>query len=539
LPQNIKRLPQNITTQRRGTMEFGDPDELMTNLKQRNNPALDELLEYRRTNGSLYDPYAYDSDDDVEHISKRRKKGTVIIEKSLARPPNQDFTRNYATGQTDKPFGKTMIAIRYKAHGLVGHIFNDPVYKIDQALFPTKPSENNQDSGSVVTKRGLFGRKSSENSDTERDKKKKGDTRSPYDARVDEYDKILQINKYSHPNPWINRVALIVQPMVEIVQVGLFMSRAGYNLMTWQDPILSFWIAIVGPVVVLMLHLTPYRILFGVLGIYLFGPQNWLYRLFQESKTGYQPPNFDKIVKSKPLHKNEPYSELQLFSSMTPGNQHIKFKNVDPQQVRQVIVPNSVLKYNRFYDWPPEPEYARVHQSPPPRNLNIKQRGAREYQVDSRDTTMQSGDSDGDDEGQESSQSYWYDATLAQTKKKKKKKGLKRVGHQVKKGAGVVVGTTVEAGGALTGAVVGMTGAVVGTTLGATIGVAKVTGMVAKGAVMGTAKLTAGAVDGAINATSNLGEGLRKSTRISVSKKGIGNHDFSEFEEGGYSDYYE
>lgn len=473
LPQNIMNLPnigQNLTMRRR-TMEFGDPEELYGRLKERQNPTLDEMLESRKLDTSNFNPYADDSDDDVENISKKRRKGTVIEEKILSKPPNQDFSKR--SGGGDKPFSKSMSEIRHKVHGICLHLFNDRVYKIDQSLFPAKhPEEKEADNKSVLTKRGLFGRRkmSNESSEYEKEKgKKKKELRTPYDARVEEYDKLLQINKHSHSNPWINRVAVIVQPMVEIVQVPLLFSRAIFNLMTWQDPILSFWVAIIGPVLVLVFHLLPYRILFGIAGVYLFGPQNWLYRLFQQTKPGYEPPTFDRIIRRKKVQKQEPYSEIQLFSSMSPGNQHIKFKNVDPQQVKQVIVPSSVLKYNRFYDWPPEPEYARVYQSPPPKNLNLK-KSIRELTADPGEIETEEASGS---EGEESSDSYWYDATLARPKKKKKKKGLKKVGHQIKKGTGVVVGTTVEAGGALTGAVVGVTGAVVGTAVGTTIGVAK------------------------------------------------------------------
>jgi hypothetical protein len=471
LPQNLMNLPQNLgqnLTLRRRTMEFGDPEELYGRLKERHNPTLDELLESRKLNISNFNPYADDSDDDVENISKKRRKGTVIEEKILSKPPNQDFSKR--SGGGDKPFAKSMGEIRHKVHGMAGHLFNDRVYKIDQSLFPIKHAEEKEaDTKSGTTKRGIFGqrKRSNEGSDYEKDKKKKKDLRTPYDARVEEYDKILQINKYSHPNPWINRVAVMVQPMVEIVQVPLFFSRAIFNLMTWQDPILSFWVAIIGPILVLVFHFMPYRLLLCFAGVYLFGPQNWLYRLFQQTKPGFDPLDFDRVVKRKKAQKQEPYSEIQLFSSMAPGNQHIKFKNVDPQQVKQVIVPSSVLKYNRFYDWPPEPEYARVYQAPPPRNLSMK-KSTKELSADAGEASGSEAE-----DGYESSDSFWYDATLARTKKKKKKKGLKKVGHQIKKGTGAVVGTTVEAGGAFTGAVVGVTGAVVGTTFGATMGVAK------------------------------------------------------------------
>ena len=60
--------------------------------------------------------------------------------------------------------------------------------------------------------------------------------------------------------------------------------------------------------------------------------------------------------------------EIQYFSSDAPGNQNIKYVNVEPTQVKKVVVPYGPLKYNRFYDWPPEPQYARVYACPPPRN---------------------------------------------------------------------------------------------------------------------------------------------------------------------------
>jgi hypothetical protein len=39
---------------------------------------------------------------------------------------------------------------------------------------------------------------------------------------------------------------------------------------------------------------------------------------------------------------------------------------VNPREVHHVVVPYSQLKYQRMYDWPPEPKYARV-QVPPPK----------------------------------------------------------------------------------------------------------------------------------------------------------------------------
>lgn len=93
----------------------------------------------------------------------------------------------------------------------------------------------------------------------------------------------------------------------------IFVLRAIYNLFTWRDPYLCFWISFLGPFVVMLLHFFPWRIVMGVAGILVVGPQNWVLRILRE-KEKIQPP--------------DPDSQL-MFA-------------------------------NRFYDWPPEPHFARV-----------------------------------------------------------------------------------------------------------------------------------------------------------------------------------
>jgi hypothetical protein len=147
------------------------------------------------------------------------------------------------------------------------------------------------------------------------------------------------------------------------------------------------------------------------------------------------------------------------------------------------------LKYNRFYDWPPEPEYARVHASPPPRSTS-------DYQEDD----------EMDDPGLSGDEAFWFDPSLSRReKKKKKKKGLKRVASQAKKGAGAVVGVTGAVGGEMIQRTRHVGGAVVNTTKNTTMNVAKGTAMVTKKAVKGTTKVTKSAVKGAGNTVNKTG----------------------------------
>lgn len=483
--------------------DYGDPDDIYNRLKSRNNPTLDELLERQET-ANAYDKFAYDSDEDVEDSIKKRTKGFIIEEKILKKPPNQDL--GVKSASADKSFAKTITEARHKAHGLLLHLFNDRTYTVDQNIFPpTLPDEGGDresvDAAKDKKKKKKFGARLSTHrgakEEEEDEKKKKKRLVTPYDARVEEYDKLLMINKYSHPNPWINRVGVIVQPIVEIVQGWLYLFRAIFNIFTWQDPILSFWVGFGGPIVVVVLHFLPYRILFFFLGIAAVGPQNYMLRLFRESR-GDPPPDFDKLIRKKKIQKEEKYDDVQFFSSEAPGNQNIKYVNVEPKQVKKIVVPYGALKYNRFYDWPPEPAYARVYASPPPRN------------------TLSALHDHSDDEGSEDEGNF-IDARGLKTKKKKKKKGLKKLASQVKKGTGTVV----VAGGELANRTRNTTQMVaqgaIGLTKNTVIGTAQLTQNVAKGAV--------GATKGAVKGTGKVAGKAVKGTRGIFGKKRRGQYD--------------
>merc|ERR1712238_564005 len=133
-------------------------------------------------------------------------------------------------------------------------------------------------------KRGLFNRRVSSTELKEEEERQRRLQMTPFERRQDEMDKVLLINQYSHSNPWINRVALVMQPMVEIAQAFLFALRAVFNVFTWQDPILCFWICFVGPFLAVLLYIAPYRILLGMTGVYVIGPQNFVLRLYRETR---------------------------------------------------------------------------------------------------------------------------------------------------------------------------------------------------------------------------------------------------------------
>jgi hypothetical protein len=331
------------------TARSTDTVDAYDDMASQQNASVDgDGLEQR--NANVYDKYENDSDEDVDEVKKNTSKGIIIEEKTLKKPPNQDI--NVKGGGGDKAFGKVLQEARHKVHGVLLHLFNDRVYKIDEKLYsPALPKDAMPASVNIAPKKkvmkGLAKAIIPGSQLISKKKKKEKKQTTPYDAKADDYDKMLGINKYSHGNPWINRVAVIVQPIVEIVQEWLCLVRALFNIFTWQDPILSFWFAFLGPIVVLILHFAPWRIFLAIIGVCMVGPQNWLMRMLRERRADYEPPDFDKIIKKKKVEKEAKYEEVPYFSSESPGNRLLFFKNVDPMQVKKIVVPYGQLKYQR------------------------------------------------------------------------------------------------------------------------------------------------------------------------------------------------
>ena len=105
----------------------------------------------------------------------------------------------------------------------------------------------------------------------------------------------------------------------------------------------------------------------------LWGPQNWLFRVVAERR-GIHPPDMDKIIrKRKKTGDDEPeLKEEPLVCNDTDDNRPVDYAALDQSNVRHVAVPYSPFMYNhRFYDWPPEPEYARVTKEDPQSKARI------------------------------------------------------------------------------------------------------------------------------------------------------------------------
>jgi hypothetical protein len=164
----------------------------------------------------------------------------------------------------------------------------------------------------------------------------------------------MRVGQYSHSNPFVARVGLYVEPIIGSVNSFLCLFRAGYNVFTWRDPMLTFWVSFFVGLLALILFIFPWRIFLFGLGVVLVGPQNWIIRILRER--GHLPPIRKRGVEMAGEFSGNPTDQpVFSFHYRKPGKQ-----DVDEREVHHVVVPYSPLMYQRFYDWPPEPQYAQV-----------------------------------------------------------------------------------------------------------------------------------------------------------------------------------
>jgi hypothetical protein len=159
-------------------------------LKEQNNATLNKALELQRK-ADQYDPYQYDSDNDVKSIQKKKRKKHVILEKHLKKPISQEIG-NIESTAVDMSLAKSLEKTKKHVSGIFYHCFDDQVYKIDKNVFPIK-METNTDAQDKKKKkkRGLFKRAVSETELKEEEERQKKLQMTPYEIQQDELDKVL------------------------------------------------------------------------------------------------------------------------------------------------------------------------------------------------------------------------------------------------------------------------------------------------------------------------------------------------------------
>jgi len=280
------------------------------------------------------------------------ESGGPQVEKRKKPPLQNVDTKKKA----DKPIGEVLAKVNLKVRGIFLNVFNDRTYIV-------KEQDTEEDSNSKIKEKPKSGVRSL------RSPRRRGELSRPSKESIrsiaDANDKLLKTGSYSNSNKYVAKIGVMVLPLVEILYQLMYACRALFNIVTWRDPILTFWFTIFGPIVVIILHFFPWRLVLSIVGVALFGPQNWVLRVIRERK-GIFPPDFDtQIIPVKKKKKNqegqsEPKDE-PVFSSQFYQNEPIDYSQVNTSVMRHILVPYSRLMYSdRFYDWPPEKEFTRV-----------------------------------------------------------------------------------------------------------------------------------------------------------------------------------
>ena len=215
-------------------LELAGPDTKMklTVLREGNSNDLDTY------DSMLGEEYSTDSNHRLQEDDKASiVGGSVDIP---GRPSNivtmQDIDATYE-GESTK-LTDDLAEVKEKLHELTCHFFNDRTH--------LRPNETSLP----------FGKPTSRKKTAEK-----------------ELEKLLNIGSYSSANPVISRVGLYLTPVVDGVLSFLCVFRALFNVFTWRDPFLSFWVSLVGCGAAIVLFVFPWRLFLFVAGILVVGPQ--------------------------------------------------------------------------------------------------------------------------------------------------------------------------------------------------------------------------------------------------------------------------
>mmetsp|Transcript_16173 Transcript_16173/g.44778 ORF Transcript_16173/g.44778 Transcript_16173/m.44778 type:complete len:1018 (+) Transcript_16173:218-3271(+) len=229
----------------------------------------------------------------------------------------------------------------------------------------------------------------------------------------DEFDKLLGY-RLKNPNPIVRITSSFLGPLMRIIRIVIYGFRISFNVCTWRDPYLTFWIFSFLCTLLLVLLIFPWRTFFFVSSFILLGPQNIAVRKYLErranrreqeereekerealkaqlkvndplglaqsqlqqsklSSVSDSTKSKEKGGKKKRLwgfgrkseeqvdEQEEEINEVEMFRPSRPAFIAHSKSNKRAQQVpRDVAVPYFRFRKDRFYDWPPDPTVSRA-----------------------------------------------------------------------------------------------------------------------------------------------------------------------------------
>ena len=94
----------------------------------------------------------------------------------------------------------------------------------------------------------------------------------------DEFDKLLGLQA-RNANPVHRIMSSFMGPLMRMIRVGIFLIRISFNVSTWRDPYLSFWVLMLLSSICFVLIFFPWRAFFLVASVVCLGPQVSSYKM--------------------------------------------------------------------------------------------------------------------------------------------------------------------------------------------------------------------------------------------------------------------
>ena len=291
-----------------------------------------------------------DVDDDLDDVMGEDGYGSIDeLEKPL---PEQNISVKDGKKKKDKSIKRELEEVEEKVQKATKYLFQYHTYYSTESNEPPFGKKATAEKGSEV-----------------------------YDSKRD-LDKMLGVGQFSQWNPIVSKVTSQFIPITRILGVVLSIYRSFYSIVTWRDPILTFWLSIAGTISIAVLLVFPWRLVFFLVGVLFFGPQNLFVRIFREHifddtknmRPGRIVRAFREILKDdngkavwaknghtdeKNVQSNSSAVSQPLFRCHAPASNPLvdRTNNVEAQHI---VVPYSAVFFSRFSDWPPDPDHTRV-----------------------------------------------------------------------------------------------------------------------------------------------------------------------------------
>ena len=227
----------------------------------------------------------------------------------------------------------------------------------------------------------------------------------------DEFDRMLGY-RTKNPNPIVRITSSFLGPLMRIIRIVIYTVRISFNLCSWRDPYLTFWVFAFLCALCFILLIFPWRTFFFLSTLVLLGPQNIAVRKYLEGRARQREAE-EKVEKEKEELKKQlagPEGEVaqsQLIQQAAKteakdekekaekakkkGFWGRKSKKDEEEEMREqelkeaelyqsprppffaaakptrrTVVPRDVavpyfrFRKDRFYDWPPDPTVSRA-----------------------------------------------------------------------------------------------------------------------------------------------------------------------------------